>query len=248
MLGDTRNTEQTNLAKVKVGDYLRVTAAKVELFSGKTVEHPNEVFTAAPNYDKGGPRKVTDVAKVKGEGWTITFDDGTKLGPRNGTTSAYRYRLTAAGEPIPDPVWPVCPTCNAQPDDPACQTASGGYTSRHKAREKLLGQPPAKGAQLPPTDADDCARGPIPVLEGKAADPERRVHDTARPDDEPIEGEPDTDGEKCDTCKGFGLVRGQGKHAGERYKTLNGAQTAQANGNAVDCPDCMGLGLVGIAA
>lgn len=51
--------------------------------------------------------------------------------------------------------------------------------------------------------------------------------------------------ERCTECKGFGLLRGTGARAGTHYKTLNGAQTAFAHGNARDCPICEGSGLVG---
>lgn len=51
--------------------------------------------------------------------------------------------------------------------------------------------------------------------------------------------------ERCAECKGFGLLRDKGPRAGTRYKTLNGAQTAYAHGNARDCPQCEGSGLVG---
>lgn len=51
---------------------------------------------------------------------------------------------------------------------------------------------------------------------------------------------------RCMDCKGYGLVRAYGPHAGEHYKTLNGAQTAFGKGNAKDCPVCEGCGLVGL--
>lgn len=51
---------------------------------------------------------------------------------------------------------------------------------------------------------------------------------------------------RCVDCKGYGLVRAAGPRAGEHYKTLNGAQTAYARGNAKDCPVCEGCGLVGL--
>lgn len=122
-----------------------------------------------------------------------------------------------------------------QADGRACRV----FTCQCKAWAK---QAPVKGVDVVKGDRKEVAPA------GRVADPERRALDTDRPDDEPIEGEPDTDGERCVTCKGFGLVRGQGKRAGERYKTLNGAQTAQANGNAVDCPECDGTGLIDLAA
>lgn len=58
-----------------------------------------------------------------------------------------------------------------------------------------------------------------------------------------IDGPEDDGGERCGTCKGFGLVRGIGNRAGGRYKTLAGAQAAQGAGRAVDCPTCEGTGL-----
>lgn len=48
----------------------------------------------------------------------------------------------------------------------------------------------------------------------------------------------------CPQCKGYGLVRKRGQRAGEKYKTLNGAMAADANGNAVTCPVCKGAALV----
>jgi hypothetical protein len=52
----------------------------------------------------------------------------------------------------------------------------------------------------------------------------------------------------CDTCTGFGLVRGEGKRAGGPYRTQNGAQQALANGRAKDCPTCGGTGAKGLVA
>lgn len=62
---------------------------------------------------------------------------------------------------------------------------------------------------------------------------------------EPTAEELDTlTNEKCGQCKGLGLVRKSGSKAGKHYRTLNGAQAALANGNAMDCEKCHGYGLV----
>jgi len=73
------------------------------------------------------------------------------------------------------------------------------------------------------------------------------VPEVPEADREVIAGEPSTDGEKCGTCKGLGLVRAVGKNAGKPYRTLNGAQAAQEGGRATDCPSCKGTGLIGLA-
>lgn len=50
--------------------------------------------------------------------------------------------------------------------------------------------------------------------------------------------------ERCTRCKGLGLVRGAGTNAGRHYRTLKGAQESMGRGNARDCPDCEGSGIV----
>lgn len=52
-------------------------------------------------------------------------------------------------------------------------------------------------------------------------------------DEEGAEETPDW----CETCKGFGVVRGVGSKAGRPYKTANGAATATTS---VECPTCHG--------
>lgn len=110
---DTSNTEQTNYAQVKVGDWLRT-----QMIAGLAV-------TANPNHDKGEPRRVVDKRKVKGQGHQLVFHDDELSEWRNGSASAYRYKLDAAGNPVPDPVYPACGHCGAEPDDPSCYAASG---------------------------------------------------------------------------------------------------------------------------
>jgi hypothetical protein len=56
-------------------------------------------------------------------------------------------------------------------------------------------------------------------------------------------GPESADGDRCVTCRGLGLVRGVGKNAGGRYRTLAGAQQAQEAGRAKDCPSCEGTGI-----
>jgi hypothetical protein len=103
---------------------------------------------------------------------------------------------------------------------------------------------------LPPTDAD-AGTSPVGRMAGTVADPARRALDVTD-DAAPVDGLTDDDaaaildGERCGRCKGFGLVRKAGRRAGEHYRSLAGAQAADGNGNAADCPDCHGLGLVGL--
>jgi hypothetical protein len=54
--------------------------------------------------------------------------------------------------------------------------------------------------------------------------------------------------DRCGKCKGFGVVRKRGTHAGEAYRTSNGADQATANGNSVLCPACKGEALVSRSA
>jgi hypothetical protein len=63
-----------------------------------------------------------------------------------------------------------------------------------------------------------------------------------------IAGEPSTGGDRCQPCKGFGLVRGIGRRQGAHYVSLSGAQAALQAGRAVDCPRCGGLGVVELVA
>lgn len=91
---------------------------------------------------------------------------------------------------------------------------------------------------------------PEPEVEETTPEPEPEDSDDfpAYHEDEPAADEsPVTGGddEKCGQCKGYGLVRGVGSHAGDAYKTLNGAQTSA---NAVQCPVCKGEGAVEVAA
>jgi DnaJ-class molecular chaperone len=67
--------------------------------------------------------------------------------------------------------------------------------------------------------------------------------ETSAADHEVIDGPESADGERCPTCRGLGLVRGVGKNAGGRYRTLAGAQAAQEAGRAKDCPSCEGTGI-----
>lgn len=90
----------------------------------------------------------------------------------------------------------------------------------------------------------DIVRVPVVPLKGTSSDPERRALDVT--DDHAVIDGPADDGDRCGACKGLGLVRGIGKHAGGRYRTLAGAQAAQEAGRAVDCPTCEGAGLVGL--
>jgi DnaJ-class molecular chaperone len=67
--------------------------------------------------------------------------------------------------------------------------------------------------------------------------------ETSPADHEVIAGPADDGGDRCVTCRGLGLVRGVGKNAGGRYRTLAGAQQAQEAGRAKDCPSCEGTGI-----
>lgn len=71
--------------------------------------------------------------------------------------------------------------------------------------------------------------------------------EVAEADTAVIPGEPENV-DRCETCRGFGLVRGEGKRAGGPYRTQNGAQEALANGRAKDCPTCQGTGVTGLVA
>lgn len=100
---------------------------------------------------------------------------------------------------------------------------------------------------FPAGRAEELADRVIVAPAGRYTDPERQA--LAASDEEAnaklaADG-PALDGDRCHQCKGFGLVRGVGKRAGQRYRTLTGAQAAQDAGRAVDCPVCAGLGLVG---
>lgn len=125
-------SEQTNLAKVKPGDYLYTTTTPAEATDGRRI-----VQLERPQYAAGIARKVIEAVKVQG-GRCLTFEDGTTIVPRNGTAAAYRFLLTSAGQPLPVPLYPVCPTCKAGEDDPACHPNGNvdQWTSTHKARLK----------------------------------------------------------------------------------------------------------------
>lgn len=131
-------------------------------------------------------------------------------------------------------VLPECPTCHAT--GKRCKRPSGHDASEwHAARRALMVERVLDGERVEVAPA------------GRYTDPERQA--LAASDEEAnaklAEDGPALDGDRCHQCKGFGLVRGVGKNAGQRYRTLTGAQVAQDAGRAVDCPVCAGLGLVG---
>lgn len=258
-------TEQTNLAKVQVGDHIYTTPKPVK----------GIVQLERPQYAAGIARQVADAVKGDG-GRRLLFADGTTIVPRNGTAAAYRYLTDDNGQPLPNPTFPVCPTCGAAEDDPACHVTGkpSQWTAMHKTREKLLDQAP-KPRQVVKRDGvlfidGYVARGDEPRHEvtkqghhvwvhadgriEEVADPSIAGRETlpARTDaeaDEALAGEPDDHpSERCSTCKGYGLVRKRGPRAGEKYRTLGGAQAALVNGNAVDCPKCKGTGELGLVA
>jgi hypothetical protein len=286
---------QSNLAKVKAGDWLYTSPTPT-----KGAE-PGLFFVTLenPNVEPGKARQVVDNVSVKGVGRHLIFHDATRTVSRNGTSAAYVFKLDADGQPLPVPQYPVCPTCGADRDNPSCHTKSGTWTSMHKAREKLLrlGVNPEPGARTADVvDASIVAattedqhgkrvhRDPDGTVwiegwtggEGEHTTPEGwRVHVTstgivtvlgqaakttvskgatpvpvelhatdAEADAKLAAAPPATDGDRCHTCKGYGLVRKRGPRAGEKYKTYNGALQAKAGGNAVKCPTCSGAGLV----
>lgn len=135
-----RNTEQINVAGVKVGDWLRMKPATQ--WSGKGHEQvpaPGKVESANPTHDKGVPLRVSEIHKVPGEGtkWFSFEDTGDTSVARAGTAFQYRYLLSSAGEPIPDKVLTTCPRCKS--DGPSCQGPSGPV-KWHAARVKLADQ------------------------------------------------------------------------------------------------------------
>lgn len=73
------------------------------------------------------------------------------------------------------------------------------------------------------------------------------LHRTDAEADAALEGEPTPVGDRCGVCRGHGLVRGVGKHAGGHYRTTNGAQEALAAGRAKDCTACEGTGIATVA-
>lgn len=144
---DTSNTVQSNYAQVQVGDYLR------------TQEIAGMIETANPNHDKGRPRRVSGKDKVKGVGTTLHFSDGSVSVTRSGTASVYKYKLDADGKPIPDPLYPTCPHCGAEPDDPSCYAASGDRVGGWHAKRQAATPPtpPKRKADLL-TAAKDSGR------------------------------------------------------------------------------------------
>lgn len=122
--------------------------------------------------------------------------------------------------------------------------AAGARVQAQIEAERAAGipapEPVRRPSLVPATDADDCARGPIVA-------PAIRAAADYAPDPVELDGDADPvalDGRRCDTCRGYGLVRAAGKRAGQHYRSNDGAQAAMANGNAVDCPTCDGMGLV----
>lgn len=143
----TKKYEQINTAGVKVGDYLRVKPATT--YTGdwsdpdrQQVPDPGYVESARPGFEKGEPAKVLAITKVDGSKALDLelYATGEKVSthPRAGTAFWYRNTLTSAGQPHPEEKYPVCPTCKADEDNPACTTKTGGWSSPHKAREKLM--------------------------------------------------------------------------------------------------------------
>jgi hypothetical protein len=220
-------TESETLAKIKPGDYVYTTPEPTP-----SVLYGQLVQLERPQYSPGIARKVLHNAKHPEGGRHLVFEDGTTIVPRNGTAAAYRFLLSSAGHPLPVPKYPVCPSCGAGEDNPSCVTKDGKTTGVHSPRKRMP-------APLPPTDADDVARGPIVAPNIKPASEQQ-----LDPED-PMDGEDGADElpdntVKCEKCKGYGVVRGKGSRAGDKYKTWNGALQAKDNGNAVECPQCLG--------
>lgn len=209
-------TDQVTLARIEPGMWIYTS---VEPYSG-VVELPN------PDYKAGIARRVKQVERDK-DGRRLVFEGGSGTASRNGTTLVYRFHLDAGGKPVPVPTYPACKTCGATERDPACKTKAGAMSPTwhaNRAKAPAPSQISKHTAKVPVTLHASDAQGDA-ALEGEV-------------DDSVLSQIP------CPQCKGYGLVRKRGKRAGEKYKTLNGAMAADANGNAATCPMCKGAALV----
>jgi hypothetical protein len=87
-------------------------------------------------------------------------------------------------------------------------------------------------------------KAPEPTPEPEPAEPEAEAPVSSDEPAEDVADDPlaeeegaETTPDWCESCKGFGVVRGVGAKAGQPYKTANGAATATTS---VECPTCHG--------
>lgn len=210
---------QVTLAQVKAGDYVRTTPTPRKGEPGLFL-----VDTENPRVSKGIARRVVQNVSEKNVGRFLVFHDATRTAPRNGTAMMWVYKLGADGKPLPEPVYPKCPTCGT--DEPGCRTKDGAWApNMHAPRAELIRR---------------AAERPSQVSKGAT----KTATSTHRTDAEmnAVLASSEPVGEVCGVCRGYGVVRKRGKHAGGPYKTANGADAATANGNSEVCPVCVGKG------
>lgn len=212
-MGRTSFTDQVTLARIEPGMWVYTTPEP----DGPVNDSPGRVSCENPDYEPGVARRVRVNVKKGSERYLI-FEDKTFTPDRSGSALCYRFHLGKDAKPVPVPVYPVCPQCQAKSTDPACHTSSGSMTSWHAKRAKAAAADPApKLSSTTPTPTSMHVTDDTAVAQG-------------------------SDDALCGQCKGYGVVRKYGKNAGHEYKTVNGADQATANGNSEVCPLCTGKG------
>jgi hypothetical protein len=233
------DAKQTVLSRIEVGQLILVTPEREAIgrVPGGIGREKAREF-ARPKDKTAEAKRVTDKAfepdEWSGKVWTLTLDDGTRTERRYGTAHVYvvaesavpEYHLvdTESGEKH------VLVTKGVA----RVQGWSGGdvhETTPHGHRVHIY-----PDGLIKVVSPDGAERDAVITPETDDALDERNA------------GEPDvetaTATQRCGQCKGYGVVRKRGNHAGQAYKTANGADAATANGNSTVCPVCNGATLV----
>jgi hypothetical protein len=228
------NAKQSSLSKVEVGMVILAgmeTSGPVSFARPKTVGAKPHVVAAKEFAPDDWSGKV----------WTLTLDDGRKTEPRYGTTHV--YVVEDAPKPKPKPRAVELHDVDTESGTKRVRVEKDGTvrvldwqggdvfeTTPHGKRVHI-----AEDGVLTVVDDDGTERQAVVTRDDDADLDERNA---GVPDPEVLNTR------KCDGCKGYQVVRKRGPQAGKPYKTLNGAQAAAGNGNAVTCPVCSGTGAV----
>jgi hypothetical protein len=230
------DAKQSSLSKVEVGQTILVT------------DVPGLRGFARPKDLDGLALSITGKTFVpdewSGKQWTLTLSDGTETAPRYGTTHVYVVPAVAKPEPKPKKAKAV------ELHDVDTESGTKRVRVEKDGTVRVLDWQGGDVFETTPhgRNVHISEDGVLTVVEDDGT--ERQAVITRDDDaelDERNAGVPDPtvlNTRKCDGCKGYQVVRKRGPQAGKPYKTLNGAQAAAGNGNAVTCPVCSGTGAV----
>jgi hypothetical protein len=221
---------QTLLNRIEQGQKILVVEGDAGTFEFGRPKDPTAVI-----------RSVTKIETVKdqwsGKVYTVQITGGRRNTGRYGTTHVY--------VPVEEALPPTPPTSTVMELDLADPQESRRVIVKHDGTmwvhdwtggTVIRTTPKGRVVRI---DAD----GELTLVKDFPEESDEQL-------DEANAGEPGEHAhdDRCGQCKGYGVVRKRGSQAGKAYRTLNGSQAATANGNAAECPVCLGTGLVGRAA